>query len=206
MDYEIERFIKERNIKSLYHFTGVDNLELILKYGLLSRDILEEEDMDYYVNDEVRYDNRLDTICTSISFPNYKMFYKVRNDCSDDLQWCVIEIDAKILAEKQCVFCKENASSKNETSRNTYEKIGINGLRALFDNSELRREIGLPDYYTTNPQAEVLVEDEIPISYIKSIYFKGFIPTDIKRRYNSTFNLHINDDLFKYRFDYDYWR
>ena len=76
MNYEIKRFIEERNIESLFHFTPVDNLENILKYGLLSINNLNRLGIDYYYNDENRYDDRLDAISTSIEFPNYKMFYK----------------------------------------------------------------------------------------------------------------------------------
>ena len=206
MDYEIKRFIERRGINSLYHFTGIDNLDAILKYGLLSIERLEEQYIDYYYNDKARYDNKLDSICTSISFPNYKMFYKIRQYCGEEVVWCVIEIDSRILWEKECIFCKENAASNNERYTNINEKMGINGLKKLFDDDELRRKIGLPDYFTTNPQAEVLVKDEIPVSYIKSINFNRYIPSDIKIKYNNTFDLYVDSDLFKYRFDFKYWR
>ncbi|WP_455542085.1 DarT ssDNA thymidine ADP-ribosyltransferase family protein [Intestinibacter sp.] len=208
-NYEIKKFIQERNITNLYHFTPIDNLNNILKYGLLSIDKLEEYDVDYYYNDEKRYDNRLDAICTSISFPNYKMFFKCRQG-SEDEQWCVIELDSKVLLDKNCIFYIENAASNNEKYRPFYDKIGIRGLEALFSDDYLREELDLPPYFTTNPQAEVQILDSIEVKYIKGLYFKNYCAKnlfDINIGYKyRNINSKVDGHLFKYRHDFAYWQ
>lgn len=74
----MKRFLKQRQINNLYHFTQAGNLLNIFKYGLLSREILEEEGIHSYFNDNYRFDNCPHAVCMSIEFPNYKMFYKLR--------------------------------------------------------------------------------------------------------------------------------
>ena len=100
----IKEFIQERGIVSLYHFTLIDNLDSILKYGLLSRDKLDENGIMYEYNDQQRLEERADAICVSISFPNYKMFYKCRSERKDK-KWCVIELNPRVLYQKKCLFC-----------------------------------------------------------------------------------------------------
>lgn len=48
--------LNERNITDLYHFTQADNLENILRYGLLPRDCLVENAIDSVFNDDYRLD------------------------------------------------------------------------------------------------------------------------------------------------------
>lgn len=78
----IKEFVSQRRIKSLYHFTSLQNLESILNNGLLSRDKLKENNILHYYNDNLRLENKLNAICVSISFPNYKMFYRCGNTSS----------------------------------------------------------------------------------------------------------------------------
>lgn len=72
----MERILKQRQIDRLYHFTQAENLSNIFRYGLLPREILENEEIDSCFNDDYRFDNCLNAVCMSIEFPNYKMFYK----------------------------------------------------------------------------------------------------------------------------------
>lgn len=79
--YAIKQIIKTRNILCLMHFTRIENLFNILKYGLLSKDILESKSINFRYTD----DNRLDdgarnSICCSISYPNSSLFYRKRNE------------------------------------------------------------------------------------------------------------------------------
>ena len=74
----MESFLKQNRIDWLYHFTRVENLPNILKYGLLPRETLEWNGIGSQFNDNYRHDCCLDAVCTSIEFPNYKMFYKYR--------------------------------------------------------------------------------------------------------------------------------
>lgn len=42
----MERILKQRQIDRLYHFTQAENLSNIFRYGLLPREILENEEID----------------------------------------------------------------------------------------------------------------------------------------------------------------
>ena len=64
--------IAERGIVSLFHFTQADNLKNILRYGLMPRGDIEITGIASEFNDKYRYDDCLDAVCISISFPNYK--------------------------------------------------------------------------------------------------------------------------------------
>ena len=69
----MEQLLKQRRIDWLLHFTQAENLPNIFKYGLLQRSILETSRIKSCFNDEYRYDECTDAVCTSIEFPNYKM-------------------------------------------------------------------------------------------------------------------------------------
>ncbi len=201
----MQEFIRERGITELYHFTNVDNLHSILNNGLLSRYTLNNMGLGYEQNDDYRLENRLDAICTSISFPNYKMFYRYRQNTSNT--YCVIELDPRLLYEKECIFCISNAASREERQRRINEKLGVDGLRRLFYDDNLRRELRLEPYFTTNPQAEVLVTNDIEVEYIRSINFNTPRTSfDFKRYKGNNIKFYHNPALFTYRLDYEYWR
>jgi len=92
----MKRLLMQRQIDTLYHFTQADNLTNIFRYGLLPRDILEKRHINSYYNDDYRYDNCLDAVCMSLEFPNYKMFYKLRQE-NIMIDWAVLKLDAQIL-------------------------------------------------------------------------------------------------------------
>lgn len=200
---DIKDYINHRNIKSLYHFTNLDNLKNILKYGLLSREKLEENKYQYDCNDELRLENQLKSICVSISFPNYKMFYKYRIE-RPHVTWCVLELNPEILYKKQCLFCITNAASRCETVRKNEDRKGVDGLIQLFYDDEHREKVGLKREYPTNPQAEVLILDNIEPSYIKNIHFdvrKVYFPIGEYPQYGFLYS----PELFKYREDWNIW-
>lgn len=199
----IKEYIEERGIESLYHFTKAENLDSILTRGLLSRRTLEDNYIDYTYNDEIRFEGKLNANCLSISFPNYRMFYKYRCE-NPGVEWCVIELSPEVLYKKKCIFCKENPASAKETTRLDCNKVGIDGLKQLFENEELRRRLNLEDKFTTNPQAEVLVMDDIELDYIKGIYFRSKNITFDYSRYPQ-FTFYWCKYLFDARKDHNEW-
>lgn len=204
----MRKFIKQRGIQSLFHFTNIKNLDSILTRGILSSDTLDNYEIPYEYNDPKRLDGRLDTSCISISFPNYKMFYRYR--MNTDERYCVIELAPSILYEKDCIFCIENAASNNETRRSEYDKKGLRGLKQLFYNEYIRDELRLPDCFPTNPQAEVLVHGTIDLSYIVGINFDNNITDNEIDSYIDRYNyldiyFDYDQELFAPRFDYSYW-
>jgi ssDNA thymidine ADP-ribosyltransferase, DarT len=122
-------------------------------------------------NDDLRLDEQPGAICLSISFPNYRMFYKKSKDYQHD--WVVLLLKPSILWELDCKFYRENAASNNSREVNSEERKQPNALREMFGDYEAiqRQTLGIPKEYTTNPQAEVLVFDPIPIQYINRVIF-----------------------------------
>lgn len=205
----MRRFLKERQIDRLYHFTQADNLKNIFRYGLLPRDELESRGIESSINDEWRFDGCCNAVCTSIEFPNYKMFYKLRRE-NPDVDWAVLELNAEIICDYQCAFNWTNAGDSISYNIPLDRRMTKAAFEALFADREgypIREELKIPDWYPTNPQAEVLIFNRIPISYIKGVFFENedkylkyqeIIPNDIYATFNN--------NLFKWRKDYEFWK
>lgn len=205
----MRQILASKNIKNLFHFTRTENLESILKYGLLPREFLVENDFDSTFNDEYRYDNCKNAVCTSLEFPNYKMFYQLRRENSDT-DWIVLLLDAEIICDFDCAFCSENAGSASMFQTNILDRKGKDAFLKLFDepaNGATRKEMNLPDCYPTNPQAEILVFGNIPTAYIKKVYFYDKKTLNNYRGLFKDSSMYgICTQLFSYRRDYEYWR
>ena len=111
------RICRERGVEELLHFTSIDNLGTIVKYGLLSRDDLERMKIKYEYNDKKRLEGMRNAISLSVSFPNYKMFYRCRNYDENgnpkERAFVVISISKSILWELSCIFCPTNAAQRD---------------------------------------------------------------------------------------------
>ena len=119
-------FIRNRNISSLYHFTKLNNLKSILDNGLLSVKYLKESNTKYMNNDNLRLDKVLNGISLSISYPNYRMFYKYRSlpeNCG--VIWCVIELNPQLLIDKDCIFYTSNAASNCSNSKGIEDRKSV---------------------------------------------------------------------------------
>lgn len=205
----LKKILQHRNIDWLLHFTRVDNLNNIFKYGLLPRSDLTTNRIDVAINDEYRYDNCTDAICLSVEFPNYKMFYKLRKE-NPAVKWAVLLLYAELICNFDCAFCHDNAGSTRVFNIPIAERKGKKAFERMFDelpNGPTRKEMGLDSYLPTNPQAEILVFQKIPVSYISTVFFddyttlnhyRNIIPAQIKTR--------IEGRAFSYRKDYSYWR
>lgn len=201
--------LKERNITDLYHFTQADNLENILKYGLLPRACLVENAIDSVFNDDYRLDGCCDAVCTSLEFPNYKMFYTLREN-DHNIDWVVIKLDADIICDMPCAFCWENAASSSESSKSINIRNTGEAFLSLFDNKPgypTRQQCCIPDYYPTNPQAEILVFSDIPVKHFKGIYFEDN-SAFMKYRHMITNSIpcSVNSRLFFGRQDWKIWQ
>ena len=66
-----------------------------------------------------------------VSFPNYRMFYKYR--CEDtNAQWVVLGLSPKILWEKDCAFCNNNAASSSIAITDINTKKNLDSLKDMF--------------------------------------------------------------------------
>jgi len=201
--FQIQQICNEREITTLCHFTRIENLKSILQRGLGGRRILEESEIQFLWNDCHRYDRCPEANCLSISFPNYQMFYKLRQEKQkiegvNDSQWIVLLLDAKVLWELECAFCQLNAADIAVTSIPLEDRKRPEALKGMFaDFYHIKhQDLSIPKNYPTHPQAEVLVFNRIPVQYIKAICFGN---VDAKNRWlhNST---ETDNELSEYRF------
>lgn len=207
---KILREMRKRQITHFAHFTDVDNIPSILEYGLLTRASLDWDEMEYSYNDEERIDGVEDSVSFSISFPNYRMFYPMTLKYPDR-DWCVLLINARKAMKYDCAFHQTNAASNRCRFIPLEDRMTYSAFLSMFQdpmNGISRAEMELNSWETTDPQAEVLVLDDLPVSCIDFCVFKNpivysqyaglFENTDIETGYDYTY--------FNGRHDYEFWR
>lgn len=159
----IKKLVEERKIEHIFHFTSMENIKNILNNGLICRKRLDIQNMYYVSSDENRLDNKYNYISTSISFPNYKMFYKKRIENEKNI-YVLLSLKPNILWEKDCLFMPTNAASYKEIDES------FSSITSLIDMFDLDNNKYLS--YPKDVQAEVLVKDEIDTDYIQTIYLE----------------------------------
>ena len=178
---QIRQICTERSIITLVHFTRIENLWGILQEGLLSRSLLETRRPQLKFNDQKRLDEHRETICLSISFPNFQLFNKfsrpTENSPPNYSQWVVLLLKADLLWKLDCAFCQENAASTPVRRVSLEDRKKPNALESMFvdsyrdTNEKVYQRDFLGKQHPTHPQAEVLVFDQIQSSYIKEVHF-----------------------------------
>lgn len=198
---DIRARVDARKILHLVHFTPIANLESILEHGLKSRNALAGH--KYVFTDEYRSDGCLDWISLSVSFPNYKMFYAKKNSLKDVDEWAILLIKKEVLWELDCKFILTNAASFGIRIFRDEKWSSVEAFEDMFGYVEHR--IGIPDFYTTDPQAEVMIRDEVPSHYIGMIAVER--QADANRLGNlEDIRLRTVPELFKWRNDFEHWR
>lgn len=174
----IREIVERRRIDKICHFTLVENLSSILRLGLLGTRNLLEEAISFTRVDPDRIDGFPQAVCMTISFPNYKLF-RSKREYFRDLhgvglnKWVVLLLKARLLWEMDCAFCSYNASANTVTSISIEERKKPEALEAMFGDmkSVSRNKLNFPPHFTSSPQAEVLVFDAVPSSFISEIHF-----------------------------------
>lgn len=206
---EFQWFAYEKHIEEFVHFTNERNLLSILKRGVLSRKMLQDNNIPFEYNDELRLDGMAEAISLSVTSPNYRMFYKYR--MTKSANWVVIAFDAQELLNYNCSFYRTNAGSSDSYQFKKENRKNLQSFEEMFsdwDPYHCRYALGLGDNEPTNPQAEVMVFDEIPISCISRIVFqnethlKAYIPFLSKLGITGVCRNHF----FSPRRDYMYWK
>ncbi|WP_235019443.1 DarT ssDNA thymidine ADP-ribosyltransferase family protein [Tabrizicola flagellatus] len=164
--------VKSRGISELLHFTKADNLKSILAEGLLPVEALLRKNRRYQRNDLLRLDNRLDAVSLSVSFPNYRMFWKYRME-SVNSDWVVLILDPALLIEHVCAYCRLNAADHRIRCLSDESLAGVAAFEAMFAVAEDKvRPSVLRECDPTDSQAEILVFGEIAPSFIRSVVFQ----------------------------------
>jgi ssDNA thymidine ADP-ribosyltransferase, DarT len=203
----IEQIVEARKIKQLVHFTRLENLDSILNYGLRTRGDCLARNIGCVHTDDYRLDHQ-EATCLSITFPNYKMFFRYRMQ-NPNSRWAVVGIRPSVLWEKDCAFCKENAASANVSGIPIEDRRGLAAFSGIFDDfgDKKRADLKIPDSYPTNPQAEVLVFDPIGTENILGVAFEqDETVATYSQRYGARFRFARFPSLFRARGDYAAWK
>mgnify|MGYP002622938621 CR=1 FL=1 len=152
-------FLKSRGVADFVHFTAADNLDAILRRGLLPRAALDVEGVDYVSTDTLRLEGR-DVVNLSITNPNIRMFYGKRKDLGGRL-FSVLTLDPSLLADAEGAyeFRATNAASRfSQPCR--VEELFAGDRPSFFERN-----------WPTDNQAELLVRGAVSPSSIKTIQF-----------------------------------
>lgn len=176
-DFHIKNIIKQRKIQNLIHFTRIENLESILKNGLLPRQYLENNKIKYVFNDTGRWDEMPNATCVSIEFPNIFLLNTFKEKYKDS-KWVIISLDINLLDKcSKKHFCNRNAGGASDWV-NSDNSSRFWAFESMFDekicnNSPPRSEqLYLKRYLPTNVQAEILIEGKIDSYFIKKLIFE----------------------------------
>jgi hypothetical protein len=85
---------------------------------------------------------------------------------------------------------------------------GLAALQSMFgDYGHIERAtLKIPDHYTTNPQAEVLLLDGATVDDIKGVYFQRSATHQQYRALYPDIPCHLNGGFFDGRSDYVHWK
>jgi hypothetical protein len=169
---EIPGFLAHRAITSLFHFTSVKNLESIIKHGFLGRELLMDLGIEFFTSDLARDEPVLNGVCFSLSRPNH---YMAARKISSGHQMVLLELQGldDLLSNHGFIAIPGNFGSpilKSELENWPEKFIGGEGLSNLFNSPTTRSKYSIPEFEPTDPQAEIIILDPLPWSFVKRIY------------------------------------
>lgn len=180
-----QKFIKQRHIKYLIHFTKSSNLPFIFgndknKNGILSTQAVKDQFGSGHVWDKKRLDNQQDHVCCSVQRINlayYRIRVKEEKERGDIFnQWVTVFVNPMII-NNTSLFCPTNSARGS----GKYITSGIDGFKSLFNDKVPgkgpdRNYLDLDPCFPTDYQAEVLIKNKIPKSDLLGVAF----PNDSK--------------------------
>lgn len=152
-------YLERVGVTDFVHFTPADNLEGILRLGLLPRSILENNGAAFTGTDRLRMEGR-DVVNLSITNPNIKMFYGKRKELGSR-PFSVLTLEPRLLAEAELAyeFRATNAASRFSQPCSV-EELFAGDRPGFFESS-----------WPTDNQAEVLIRGAVSPRRIKTIQF-----------------------------------
>jgi len=169
----ISALARRKGVKKLLHFTRYENLKCILTEGLIRRDELENSGRVSIFNDSLRLDNHTDSISISLTHPNAPLFCKLQRQHAD-ANWVVLEIAPSVMWGFKCAFFKNNAADRRMRSLDIVDQMGVRAFESMFEDSDslslCRTRNALPENQPTDPQAEVLLLEDLPTNRIIGVH------------------------------------
>jgi hypothetical protein len=207
----IKQELEKREIKWLVHFTRSENIESILKYGLIPRKKLEYDKIPFVYTDESRWDNHKG-ICLSITTPNTEMLQK-KIQCGYKFTLLLFNANELLLDGSFILphFYYTNSASEEIRHNKRFNEIdgsysSVEAFKFMFKERldvQLsfrkrikQRTINHAKNDTTDIQAEVVIKKTIPPKYIKKIipiYLKDLI---IKEKLKEKIDKEMQDTVY----------
>ena len=217
-EVSFKKIVIEKKIESLFHFTTEKNLLSILDNGIVPVNMHVSMNIYSEHNDHQRMDNKLDYSSISISFPNYKLFWNFR-EIYKNTNWGVLLISPDLLFSESnyFLFYDKNAASGPNNLKSEKELNTFNSFKNMFgpykenkDKIVEREELDIPDNYTTNPQAEILVKGIISPSFIREVHFYEDVNNNetihLYKKKHPEIIFSLNNYYFKPRKDWHFWK
>lgn len=201
-------FMYKKGITRLCHFTLSKNLPFILgdfegiESGICSTEILDfaRNKNKNDRNDYNRYDGKRDCICLSVQYPNCFFLEECIIRHPNFKDWVILEISTDIIDDNS-FFCPVNAATRS----GQYITRGIDGLRSLFQqeipfaaHGTRIRYMNHPDNIPTDIQAEILIKDRVPKSYIKGLIFENEVSLKNEKKRLSILGVNFQNYHLKY--------
>lgn len=207
IDLELERFLNARGIKNLFHFTSIDNLPSLMKFGFLGREEMRRKGINFVSSDDVRNEPIINGICFSMSKPNqYMMLNKI--GAGKNIVLLSLKNPFKILSKRVFIASPGNFGKSDIKVRfqNWPEEfVGGEGLSRLFLNEEVRKKYKLELNEPTDARSELILMDPVPWEYVETIFSpagKQYASQDLVRNFTRTCKPGVafrsqNPDLFR---------
>ena len=127
--------------------------------------------------------------------------------------WVVLRINVETIIKHQCLFYKTNAASS--VSR----RLGPGRIEEMFYDDGIRGQLRIEEWYTTDPQAEVMSFSRISPQWINEIYvqkltkevnreFTHLRRQNLLKRDDSGNRVKVTEDktFFGPRKDFQFWK
>jgi hypothetical protein len=224
--YELSDFLLLHNFKSIWHLTKFKNLPSILKHGLLSRNILENNQILFH---PVGWDKIVQTrpqdfthdwVACQINPHNkftigrrkhYNLKRNLVNDKDiDDRRLVLIEIDLIKLSQDSTLdtyITRGNQAAYNEK----FEKCALLDFHSVLDLRIINKNCSSKEIDNVNPSlskidnnhrmAEVLIKDRIPPDLIRKLWVSTNQHRLFINKQSSDFQVNVCPEFFNDLYD-----
>ena len=204
-NWRINKWKQHAGSKSFYYMLPIANLNSVLKYGILSRKTISDNDSNFSDFSIQRIQTRRSNIEVELSDKSKKRLHelvplflnknnatiKTRDKQLDNNKLCILEIDYKVIGDQEVelVFSYGNAVYDKNFCRNLEELKNFNMKIATLDSPP-----GNYWDFKNERMSELLIYPKVNPAYIKNIYLidKSYLPEN----YDIEFNVIEEKELF----------